>query len=205
LKYIILVPFLINIKLLKIFYQQFNIMSIFKNIQKSIKTHHVLAIIGLVVAVFAVMQYSGKKGRRPDGFSGNSPMNQPQTNYAQPGDADGQNGDYGSATELSTTSIGLPPSCSAGSTITNPADLLPNDENSEWATLNPAGVHDFNGVNLLKAGYHVGINTQGQSLRNANYQLRSEPPNPTTQVSPWNITTIEPDTNRRPLEIGGDY
>ena len=56
--------------------------------------------------------------------------------------------------------------------------------------------------NFLNAGYHVGINTVGQSLRNANRQLRSDPPNPQVKVSPWLQTTIEPDVNRKPLEIG---
>jgi len=44
------------------------------------------------------------------------------------------------------------------------------------------------------------VNTVGQSLRNANYQLRSEPPNPQVQVGPWMQTTIEPDLQRRPME-----
>ena len=57
--------------------------------------------------------------------------------------------------------------------------------------------------NFLEAGHHVGVNTVGQSLRNANRQLRSEPANPDTKVSPWMQTTIGSDLNRRPLEIGG--
>jgi hypothetical protein len=57
-------------------------------------------------------------------------------------------------------------------------------------------------VNLLKAGYNIGIDTVGSSLRNGNLQVRSEPPNPTTIVSPWMNTTIEPDLMRAPLEIG---
>jgi hypothetical protein len=56
--------------------------------------------------------------------------------------------------------------------------------------------------NFLEAGYHVGINTVGQSNRNANLQLRSEPPNPQMSVSPWMQSTIEPDLARKPLEIG---
>ena len=64
------------------------------------------------------------------------------------------------------------------------------------------GAGDLKNVNLLQAGYHIGIDTVGQSLRNANLQLRSEPPNPQLNVGPWNNTTIEPDFNRRPLEIG---
>lgn len=85
-------------------------------------------------------------------------------------------------------------------------DLLPKDAaNSKWAKMNPMGQGDVSDQNFLTAGYHIGVNTQGQSLRNANYQLRSEPANPQTPVSPWNIATIEPDLNRQPLEIGGDY
>jgi hypothetical protein len=85
-------------------------------------------------------------------------------------------------------------------------DLLPKDAaNSRWAQMNPAGQGDVKDQNFLTAGYHIGVNTVGQSMRNANLQLRSEPVNPQLPVSPWNISTIEPDFNRRPLEIGGDF
>ena len=83
-------------------------------------------------------------------------------------------------------------------------DLLPKDAaNSKWSQVNPAGQGDVKDQNFLSAGYHVGINTVGSSLRNPNMQLRSEPPNPQVKVSPWNQTTIEGDLNRRPLEIEG--
>ena len=85
----------------------------------------------------------------------------------------------------------------------SPAELLPGDANSTWAQVNPAGQGDLRDKNFLAAGQHVGINTVGQTLRNANMQLRSEPPNPQVKVAPWNQTTIEPDSNRRPMEIGG--
>lgn len=88
------------------------------------------------------------------------------------------------------------------SSIQNPADLLPRDTNSNWAQLNPAGQGDLANINLLKAGYHIGIDTIGQSLRNANLQLRSEPPNPQTSAGPWNQSTITPDLMRVPLELG---
>ncbi len=82
-------------------------------------------------------------------------------------------------------------------------DLLPQDKSSTWASVNPEGQGTLDGKNFLQAGYHIGINTVGQTLRNANLQLRSEPPNPQVQVSPWLQTTIEPDVSRRPMEIGG--
>jgi len=83
-----------------------------------------------------------------------------------------------------------------------PQELLPNDPNSKWAQVNPQGQGDIAGKNYLSAGALIGVNTIGQSLRNANYQLRSDPPNPQAKVSIWNQSTIEPDFNRRPLEIG---
>jgi hypothetical protein len=48
----------------------------------------------------------------------------------------------------------------------------------------------------------IGIDTIGNTLRNANLQVRSEPPNPQLNVGPWNNTTIAPDLMRVPLEIG---
>lgn len=83
-----------------------------------------------------------------------------------------------------------------------PDELLPQDKNSVWAQVNPVGVGALKDKNFLLSGHHVGINTVGQTLRNANLQLRSEPPNPQTVVSPWIQSTIEPDMNRQPFEIG---
>ena len=73
----------------------------------------------------------------------------------------------------------------------------------KWAQVNPVGQGELGDQNFLNAGYHVGVNTVGQTLRNANLQIRSEPPNPQLKVSPWLQSTIEPDTNRKPMEIGG--
>lgn len=84
----------------------------------------------------------------------------------------------------------------------NPADLLPKDSNNQWSQFNPSGAGDLANINLLKAGYHIGIDTVGQTLRNANLQIRSEPPNPQINSGPWNQSTIEPDFMRPSLEIG---
>jgi hypothetical protein len=82
-----------------------------------------------------------------------------------------------------------------------PGELLPKDPNSVWAQQNPMGTGSLKGKNFLSAGALIGVNTVGQSLRNANYQLRSEPPNPQVPVTVFNVPTIEPDVNRRALEI----
>jgi hypothetical protein len=82
-------------------------------------------------------------------------------------------------------------------------DLLPHDNSSQWAQVYPSGDGSLKDRNFLQAGYHIGINTVGQTLRNANLQLRSEPPCPQVKVSPWIQSTIEPDLGRKPFEIGG--
>ena len=82
-----------------------------------------------------------------------------------------------------------------------PEELLPRDAaNSKWAQVNPAGQGDVGDQNFLTAGYHIGVDTQGQSLRNPSYDLRSTEPNPRYKVSIWSNATIEPDMARRPLE-----
>jgi hypothetical protein len=82
----------------------------------------------------------------------------------------------------------------------NPSELLPKDVNSAWAEANPSGMGDIQNLNFISAGALVGINTIGQSLRNANYQIRADPPNPQAHVGPWMQSTIEPDLQRRPVE-----
>lgn len=95
-----------------------------------------------------------------------------------------------------------PRDCFPKDTLTS-EDLLPKDKYSKWAEVNPEGQGELKDRNFVEAGWHFGINTVGQSLRNANLQLRSEPANPQVKVSPWSQSTIGPDVNRRPLEIGG--
>lgn len=90
---------------------------------------------------------------------------------------------------------------SNGSKAIVPKDLLPKDsEAKNWAAANPLADNEMKGQNFLDATFHNGVNTVGQSLRNANLSLRSEPANPTAKVSPWLQSTIDPDLNRRPLE-----
>lgn len=101
-----------------------------------------------------------------------------------------------------SSNASLPKDCFPKDQLT-PQELLPADANSTWAQVTPAGQGSVGDQNFLNAGFHVGINTVGQTLRNANLQLRSEPPNPQVKVSPWLQSTIEPDSNRKAMEIGG--
>ena len=98
-----------------------------------------------------------------------------------------------------------PSNCYPQNTLT-PQDLLPEGEGSQIQDFNEGvpetGEGILKGVNFLDAGFHVGVNTVGQSLRNANLNLRAEPPNPRSQVSPWMNSTIDVDLARKPLADG---
>ena len=166
------------------------------------------AIIVLLIIAYGVSMFAGYLGAK--GMPGSESNAQMQNQYknsnmqasagVRPSDPNG-NEVFASATGVQTSMPGIPSSCSKPN-IQNPAELLPKDSNSQWAQLNPSGKGELANVNLLKAGYHIGIDTVGQSLRNANLQIRSEPPNPQLNVGPWNQSTIESDFLRPPLEIG---
>jgi hypothetical protein len=51
------------------------------------------------------------------------------------------------------------------SDVLSPNDLLPNDPNSDWATLNPINQGNIAMPDLLNSGYHLGLDTIGQSLK----------------------------------------
>ena len=166
------------------------------------------AIIVLLILAYGAnlfTTYLANKGSY--GYESNAQMQQQYkgTNAqaaagVRPSDPNG-NEVFASANGAQTSMPGVPSSCTQPN-IQNPAELLPKDTNSQWAQLNPSGKGELANVNLLKAGYHIGIDTVGQTLRNANLQIRSEPPNPQLSVGPWNLSTIEPDFMRVPLQLG---
>ena len=86
--------------------------------------------------------------------------------------------------------------------IANPSDLLPTDKNSQWSSLNPMDHSSPELPDMLQAGYHIGLDSIGQTHKNANLQLRSDPIIPKANIGPWNNSTYEPDMLRQPLEIG---
>ena len=186
---------------------------------KKVTGNHAVMVLAAVVVAYMVYHYSGEKGSLLDGMTQSAesapaesaPSSAPQPygmasippavpgpQAAQPL---GDNEDFASAQGVASNTQGLPPSCSR-QPVANPSELLPKSSNNQFSQLNPVGEGDLKNVNLLKAGHHIGINTVGQSLRNANLQLRSEPANPQVNVGPWMNTTMEPDTLRTPLELG---
>ena len=78
-------------------------------------------------------------------------------------------------------------------------NLLPKDDaklDDSFAEFAPS----LEGKNFVDA-YKFVFGSQSQTLRNANYQLRSDPLNPQDSVCPWMQSTIYPE-KRRELDIG---
>ena len=180
-------------------------MAFLKNIKamfKSKNSSNILIVLAIVAVVYVVMDYERIKSSLGLDTMGNINAKEeakPATNNYKPSVADQPT--EANVNGLNTDMQNLPPSC-ASKQISNPKDLLPADGNTEFSKMNPSGSGDLMNVNLLRSGHHIGINTVGTSLRNANLQVRSEPPNPRLNTGPWNTSTITADTHRRPLEIG---
>jgi len=179
----------------------------FQNFQKFLSKNALFIALGAIVLYLVINNYSAGKGIYSEGNSaatsgGSVAANAAAVSQVVPAHPQGENEVSASVSGIATSSLGLPPSCSKG-TPAQPGDLLPKTGDNAWGQLMPnSGNGDLANVNLLDAGYHNGIDTVMGSLRNANLQVRSEPPNPQSKVSPWQNTTIEPDLMRVPLELG---
>jgi hypothetical protein len=156
---------------------------------KNMSFEYILGIVGVLILVFALFKYSGEKDLQ---LSGMQTMNTPPVintnnnpvNVSQP------------------VNNVLSQGSSSQEDVTDPSELLPSNSNG-WNGLNPNPTPGLENVSLLTAPDRNSINTVSSSLRNANLQLRSDPPNPRGNTNcPWNNSTIEGDPFRRPLEIG---
>jgi len=177
-------------------------MSFLADLERMVRTNHIIVILGAIVLVYAVLNYSEQKyiPMEPLQANPNSKASVGMSHQAAPVVANGSSSGY-AVVDGPAGSVGNP----AGSVnlpVANPSDLLPRDTNNQWGSLNPAGSGDLTSQNLLSATFLTGIDTIGNTMKNANLQLRSEPPNPQLNVGPWNQSTFAPDLMRTPLEIG---
>jgi hypothetical protein len=163
-------------------------------LSKFFTKERVIILVVFIVLAWALIAYSGNKINIIDRMSNGAPSS--------------INAQYGTVQPTSVnspkdvTTAFQPPGDYALKPVANPSDLLPKDVNSQWGELNPVNQGNVAMPDLLQAGYHIGLDTIGQTLRNANQQIRSDPIIPKTTVGPWNQSTIEPDLGRVPLEVG---
>lgn len=185
-------------------------MAVSRKLGKNIKDWQILTFLGLLVLGYILYNYSSKKnvlitnyqgqmGQKinPSSFSNsgsnnNNVSNQP-TNMGGPAPNDSLQDQLNVGSVLTNG----PPSVSTVPTVNNqqntmsPSELLPSDSNSQWASSLPN--NELKNINFLNAGQHIGVNTIGTSLRNANLQIRAEPViQKNVNLCPWNMSTIEP-------------
>jgi len=78
----------------------------------------------------------------------------------------------------------------------NSQNLMPNELENGWFDVAPLiNTKHITDTHLLHPKVHMGVNTVGSSLKNGTHDIRGDIPNPKLNVSPWNNSTIEPDTN----------
>jgi hypothetical protein len=178
-------------------------MNLDKMMKGSNQTFGIILLVGVVILTVILMNYNQSKSSHHEKMTV-SPMD--SSGILQSVPTIYPTGSIESASSLLNTNLlnvsGIEsPPVQASQSSMNPSDLLPRNQNTEWSNLNPAS-GDLKNLNLLSADQMIGINTVSSSLRNANYQERSDPAIPKVDLGPWWHSTIEPDTHRRPLEVG---
>lgn len=163
--------------------------------EPSNKVFGLILLFGVVILVVILMKYNQSKSSQHESM-------RLRTMGGYPIEASGNMLTQASPSQGGFMDVAaIPSQHSENQNSMNPSDLLPKDVNSDWSNVNPAS-NDLKNLNLLSADQMIGINTVSSSLRNANYQERSEPVIPKKDIGPWGNSTIQPDTFRRPLEIG---
>ncbi|BCS83047.1 hypothetical protein QLL95_gp1076 [Cotonvirus japonicus] len=80
------------------------------------------------------------------------------------------------------------------------SQMLPKEiEDDWWDNLPLDTTKKINGTHMINPKHHMGIDTVGNSKRNATTDPRGEIPNPKISVSPWGNSTIEPNPYARGL------
>jgi len=109
--------------------------------------------------------------------------------YAPDEEDDYENGDYEEDYETSPMSA----ITRTNTPIMSPSSQLlpqPSVDAQDFAQYAP---QNLEAQNFLTATQWIGVNTQGSSLRNANYDIRANPIIAKEDVGPWMQSTIDPD------------
>jgi len=191
--------------------------NISQGVSKFFTNERIVVLVIFLVLIWGLLSYSGSKSSRVDTFFGSdsgsasntytgavdvpTPASNSMDGNNMPSHGVSSGIDASSDSSYAVTNGNM---MGGSSNVANPSDLLPTDQNSQWSSLNPNSMKqgDVLTPDLLQAGYHIGLDTIGQTLRNANLQYRSDPIIPKVNIGPWNQSTIEPDLGRTPLELG---
>jgi hypothetical protein len=166
-----------------------------------------LAILVLVAIILLLLSSPKRSGYTapPTSYMGFNLNNQPYASLSATGVAGKGVSQQGSQGE---GGIDESPFTSGGnkSAPANSANLIPRDvvQTEDFGQFSPDKI--LSGQNYLDPRSQIGYpETLGGNLRNANRDFRSEPLNPRTPVSIFNLSTIPPDVMRPKFEIANEY
>lgn len=160
-------------------------------------TQRVIVILVFLILAFVLYNYSDSKSPSRDGYSSlsNSPVMDSSPIVVPP-----------PSPPVVQSQMPVSTTANAGGYVPKntgaPSDLLPKPQSGQFSDFNMLNQGNVIMPDMLDASALIGLDTIGQSLRNANYQERSDPIIPKVSVGPWNNSTIEPDLGRVPMEIG---
>lgn len=162
---------------------------------------------GLAILVLAVVILLLLFAPKPSSFSpspaiggynvGNTPLSSQGAGYQRHGGDATKLGMHGAEYEGSSAAFGGDVSSSS---------LIPREvvQTEDFGQFSPDKI--LSGQNYLDPRGQIGYpETVGGVMRNSNQQFRSEPINPRTPVSIFNLSTIPPDTMRPKFEISPEY
>jgi hypothetical protein len=153
---------------------------------KSMSSKQIVVILLILAAVYFMTKQVGPSVKKQQEYYTPKGMN-----------VDDAEDDVYAPANLAGTDINLGASCSMNSGVGLSSSLLPREMASQedYGQFAPDDI--LKGQNFLDPRSQIGWpETIGGSLRNANQQLRADPPNP-KQGYVWNNSTIVPDIMQR--------
>ena len=166
-------------------------MSFMKNLVKTVKEHksEIMFTIFAILVIYWLSILSAKRqeNKHIEYMEDDKPV---LTNNAE--------NDTLGEVDFESTGPTLGSECAGNKATFVSSDLLPKtNPNDKFNEFTP----DLKGMNMLDTTDFIGVDTVSNTLRNANYSIRSEPPNPRDPVSPWMNSTIAPDLTRLKLDM----
>ena len=158
--------------------------SLQKGLSKFFTNDKIMLLLVLAILAFAIYSYGMQKDFIRDNMT-EGPGGSPKKDEMEDAPVEGEEPEVEETPAMEDTT-----------------DLLPKTEGFDTSNFATVDAKNIQAPDLLEAGYHIGLDTIGQSLRNANQQLRSDPVIAKVDVGPWHNSTIEADVTRVPLELG---
>ena len=157
----------------------------------------IITIVAVFLLIWAISKCSGPIVSKY--MNGSELDSQAEAGAAQLPTTGVASGDYASADLMASQPVNVNKDCAMNSGVGLASSLLPREMASQDDFSQFAPDDILKGQNFLDPRAQIGMpETIGGTLRNANLQIRSDPPNP-KKAYDWNNSTIVPDLMQRNL------